>query len=160
VRPWRDDDADAVVAAYADPEIRQWHVRTMNAVEAAAWIARWAPAWASEDDASWAIDADGETVGQVGLRMVDLAGGSAHISYWMRPQVRGRGYTGIALNAVSDWTLNELGLHRLELNHSTRNEASCRVALKAGYAAEGTKRSQALHADGWHDMHMHARTAA
>lgn len=41
----------------------------------------------------------------------------------------------------------------------TANAASCRVALKAGFAAEGTRRSAALHADGWHDMHLHARIA-
>jgi hypothetical protein len=30
----------------------------------------------------------------------------------------------------------------------------------AGWAAaEGTKRGEALHADGWHDMHLHARLA-
>jgi [ribosomal protein S5]-alanine N-acetyltransferase len=33
------------------------------------------------------------------------------------------------------------------------------VAAKAGYKLEGTKRSGLLHADGWHDMHLHARIA-
>ncbi|MGO8889299.1 MAG: GNAT family N-acetyltransferase [Streptosporangiaceae bacterium] len=37
------------------------------------------------------------------------------------------------------------------------NTASCRVAAKAGFAAEGIQRSAVLHADGWHDMHVHAR---
>ena len=31
------------------------------------------------------------------------------------------------------------------------------MAAKAGFALEGTKRSALLHADGWHDMHLHAR---
>lgn len=48
-------------------------------------------------------------------------------------------------------------LHRLELAHSVRNPASCRVADKAGYRLEGTKRQEGRHADGWHDMHPHAR---
>ena len=51
----------------------------------------------------------------------------------------------------------QVGLHRIELLHSTGNAASCRVAEKAGYVLEGTKRRQGLHADGWHDMHLHAR---
>jgi RimJ/RimL family protein N-acetyltransferase len=58
---------------------------------------------------------------------------------------------------VSDWAIHQLGLHRLELEHSTRNPASCRVAEKAGYPLESTKRSQGLHADGWHDMHLQVR---
>ncbi|WP_280249364.1 GNAT family N-acetyltransferase [Nocardia abscessus] len=32
-----------------------------------------------------------------------------------------------------------------------------RAAVKAGFALEGVERSAALHADGWHDMHVHAR---
>lgn len=34
--------------------------------------------------------------------------------------------------------LGEAGLHRLHLEHSTRNGASCRVAGKAGFLPEGT----------------------
>jgi RimJ/RimL family protein N-acetyltransferase len=37
------------------------------------------------------------------------------------------------------------------------NPASCRVAHHAGYPFEGIKRREALHTDGWHDMHLHAR---
>jgi RimJ/RimL family protein N-acetyltransferase len=33
------------------------------------------------------------------------------------------------------------------------------VAEKAGFAAEGVKRGAGWHADGWHDMHLHARLA-
>jgi len=39
------------------------------------------------------------------------------------------------------------------------NPASCRVAVKSGFEAEGTERGAELHTDGWHDMHLHARIA-
>ena len=48
-------------------------------------------------------------------------------------------------------------IHRLELLHAVRNETSCRVASRTGFALEGTKRKAVLHPDGWHDMHLHAR---
>jgi RimJ/RimL family protein N-acetyltransferase len=48
-------------------------------------------------------------------------------------------------------------VHRLELQQLDENEASCRVAEKAGYPLESTKRSQALHDDGRHDMRLHVR---
>ncbi|MFK0025381.1 GNAT family N-acetyltransferase [Streptomyces sp. NPDC090798] len=51
----------------------------------------------------------------------------------------------------------EIGFHRLELDHSTRNHASCRVAAKSGYLLEGTERGAAVHDDGRHDMRLHAR---
>jgi RimJ/RimL family protein N-acetyltransferase len=56
---------------------------------------------------------------------------------------------------VARWAVDELGLHRLFLYHSTANPASCRVAAKAGFAFEGTLRSAMRHPDGWHDMHLH-----
>lgn len=90
------------------------------------------------------------------LRTIDLAEGLAEVAYWVLPAARGRAVAPRALEAVSRWSLDDLGLHRLELAHSTRNHASCRVAAKAGFLLEGTKRRQALHADGWHDMHLHA----
>ena len=58
---------------------------------------------------------------------------------------------------LSTWVFDELNLHRVELAHSTLNPASCHVAENAGYTLEGVKRSESLHADGWHDMHLHAR---
>ena len=61
--------------------------------------------------------------------------------------------------AENGWQTH-VGLHRIELEHSTLNKASCRVAVKAHYLAEGTKRSSGLHADGWHDMHQHAQVNA
>ena len=61
---------------------------------------------------------------------------------------------------MSQWLFETAGLHRIVLAHSTRNNASCRVASKAGYLLEGTCRSDLLHSDGWHDMHLHARLAS
>jgi RimJ/RimL family protein N-acetyltransferase len=58
---------------------------------------------------------------------------------------------------VCAWAFNTLELHRVELYHSMSNAASCRVARHAGFATEGVKRREAFHADGWHDMHIHAR---
>jgi RimJ/RimL family protein N-acetyltransferase len=62
-----------------------------------------------------------------------------------------------ALAVLTAWTFDQLNLHRVELHHSTMNPASCRVAENAGFSMERTKRSEALHSDGWHDMHLHAR---
>ncbi|MFF2787932.1 GNAT family N-acetyltransferase [Streptomyces sp. NPDC058049] len=74
----------------------------------------------------------------------------------MLPSARGGGVAVEATRRVSRWALDDLGLHRLRLRHSVANLASCRVADKAGYSFEGTMRSALLHADGWHDQHLHA----
>ncbi|GIF06327.1 GNAT family N-acetyltransferase [Actinoplanes siamensis] len=114
---------------------------------------------AGSDGGGSAASDSGRAVGQISFRRIDLDGGSAEISYWVLPGSRGRRIAPRALSALTNWAFTDLGLHRLELNHSTANTASCRVATRAGFPAEGTKRAEARHADGWHDMHQHARLA-
>ena len=159
LRPWRAADAPTVQAAYADPGIQRWHCRTMSLAEAGDWVARWPGRWQAETGAGWATTLGGEVVGQISLRHVDLFEGVAEVSYWVLPHARGRGVAGRALAALTGWTFGPLGLHRVEVCHSTENPASCRVAQRGGYPLEGTRRGAARHADGWHDMHLHARVA-
>ncbi|AUG75633.1 acetyltransferase [Kitasatospora sp. MMS16-BH015] len=158
IRPWRAEDAAALVAAATDPAIRQWNrLHAPDEASARARIARMQARWQSEEAAIWAIaPADGPAIGLIGLGGLDLTEGGAELVYWLLPAARGRGLALTALRTLTRWALADLGLHRLTLCHSTANPASCRVAEKAGYTAEGTLRSALLHADGWHDQHLHA----
>ncbi len=88
-----------------------------------------------------------------------LPDGFAEAAYWTRSTFSGRGVASRALHAATEWAFS-IGMHRVELEHSTLNSASCRVALKAGFTAEGTRREGALHTDGWHDMHTHGKISA
>ncbi len=88
---------------------------------------------------------------------MNLEFGHGHITYWTLPAFRGAGTATNAGAAAARWALEDLGLHRLEIHHSTQNETSCRVAERAGFELEGAMRSALLHEDGWHDMHVHAR---
>jgi RimJ/RimL family protein N-acetyltransferase len=160
IRPWSPDDAPAVYEAFQDPVLQRWHPRDAESVdETRGWIEDWRKAWAEERDAYWAIAdaATDEVVGRIALRGIVFADGQAEVAYWTMPSARGRGIAPRALTTLSGWAFAEVGLHRLELLHAVANEASCRVALKTGFAPEGTKRSAILHEDGWHDMHQHAR---
>ncbi|MFJ9738781.1 GNAT family N-acetyltransferase [Streptomyces sp. NPDC101166] len=160
LRPWRIEDAPAVHAAFQDPLMHQWHVRACDGVEeAVGWIGEWTRSWGEERDAQWAVvDADSDVLlGRVALRDIVLADGVAEMAYWTTAASRGRGVAGRATVALSRWALDDVGFNRLELLHATANAASCRVAVKSGFAVEGTKRSAVLHPDGWHDMHLHAR---
>ncbi|MEU6082622.1 GNAT family N-acetyltransferase [Streptomyces sp. NPDC047108] len=158
LRPWRPTDAPAVVAAFTDPAIQQWHVRRADSEEEAGeWIARWRQAWRSETGAHWAIVRAGDDTvrGRVALRTMSLVDGQAECAYWTTASARGAGVAPRAVTALAAWALEEVGFHRLELAHSVANPASCRVALKAGFAHESTRRHALLHPDGWHDMHVH-----
>ncbi|WP_328337518.1 GNAT family N-acetyltransferase [Streptomyces violaceus] len=160
LRPWRAADAPAVYEVFQDPVMHQWHARAADSeAEVAGWIGDWHRAWEEEREAQWAVtDADsGSLLGRVALREIRLDDGMAEVAYWTVPAARGRGIAVRATTALSRWALDETGFHRLELLHAVRNEASCHVATRTGFPLEGTKRSAVLHADGWHDMHLHAR---
>lgn len=163
LRPWAPDDAAALVEAFDDPAIRRWHVSRADSLdEARDLILAWQSCWTKESEANWAmVDANtGVLLGRIALKGLDLHDATAEVAYWMCPAARGRGACTQAVMALSQWSFREAGLHRLKLEHSTGNPASCRVAVKAGFEAEGVRRGAALHADGWHDMHVHARLNA
>jgi RimJ/RimL family protein N-acetyltransferase len=159
LRPWRESDAEAVRTAFGCPDIQRWHVRRMDSRnEALDWISGWEVRWDCESDASWAIaDDEDQPIGQVGLRTISLFEGSAQLSYWVLPEARGTGVAVRAARALTRWTFDVVRLHRVFLQHSTANQASCRVAVKLGFGVEGTLREAIRHADGWHDVHTHAR---
>lgn len=162
LRPWRIDDAGSVFEAFADPDIQRWHVRRADSVdEAAEWITARQHGWATETELSWAVaeTQTGALLGRMTLGGVKLDDGSAGLAYWMVPAARCRGVCTQAAQVLCQWAFDVAGFHRIGLEHSIANQASCRVAVKAGFLAEGIRRASALHADGWHDMHVHARLA-
>lgn len=69
--------------------------------------------------------------------------GVVEIGYAVHPDARGRGLGGRALGTISRWLFDEteLGIERLQLDHSVENAASCRVALAAGFGREGVRRA-------------------
>ncbi|MGW7682721.1 GNAT family N-acetyltransferase [Kribbella sp. NPDC054772] len=159
LRPWRGSDAVMVQGAFAGADIQRWHVRRLDTLdEAGEWVRQWVDRWDAETAASWAVvDEYDQPLGQVGLRDVSLAEGSAGLSYWVVPEARGKAVAARSVDALSAWAFGLIGFNRLSIHHSTANTASCRVAERTGYRLEGTLRGAIKHADGWHDWHLHGR---
>ena len=159
LRPWETTDAPVFLAAYRDPEIQHWHTRQPTSeVQVREWFDQYLRDWAQEKGGHWAMTREGgEVLGRIAMRGLNFDDGVAGCAYWVLPAAFGAGVASRALTALSVWALGEAGFHRLHLGHSTRNLASCRVAVKSGFLLEGTKRSEAIHSDGRHDMHLHAR---
>jgi len=145
LRPWTLDDV-SVPYSFDEAEAEQV-------------IGRWTETWQKETGACWAIAkrSDHSAFGRFAFQTIDFISGSAEIAYWVLPQSRGEGYAPLATTAICEWAFNQLGLHRVQLFHSVRNTASCRVAVKAGLELEATLKSEAIYHDGWHDTHLHAR---
>lgn len=93
----------------------------------------------------------------------------ADVGYGVHPDARGRGFGTRALLLLTRWLLeDEGGPHqvRAQLDHSTENVASCRVATGAGYEREGTRRAflplrdpDAPGGERRHDVCLHGRLA-
>ena len=68
--------------------------------------------------------------------------GVAEIGYGVHPEARGQGVARRGIVALTRWLLSPegRGLARVQLDHSVENEASCRVALAAGFEQEGIRR--------------------
>jgi RimJ/RimL family protein N-acetyltransferase len=163
LRPWRVDDADAVLAVMQDPDIRLWNgfEGEFSLEDVGVWLTR-RMNWSAGDHASWAVDqaADGELVGSVPLHHVDAGQGDAEIGYWTVPAARGRGVASAVVDAVCRWAFETLPVDRIELCHAVENEASGRVAQKAGFRREGRLRKSFRYGDGVkHDELLWARLA-
>lgn len=176
LRAWRPQDAEAVVSAWADPEIRRWGpygARVPVRETVREWLDWNRQQWEYGLRAGFAIsraDGDGDGGELVGSIMVrDYGRNLGHVGetgvagYWIVPDWRGRGVAPLALEALSRWAFGPvdeggLELRRIELKHSVHNVGSCRVAQKAGFGHEATMRESFQYADGvWHDEHLHAR---
>jgi len=149
-----------VAQAYADPQVRQWNPAPVTDISTAERWIRSRGDWAPGDHASWLFcdAADGRPMGSISLHKVNEENLTASIGYWTHPAEQGRGAATRAVQLVSSWALDGLGLKRVELIHAVANPASCRVAEKTGFTLEGTVRCGERYGDGqWYDEHIHGR---
>jgi RimJ/RimL family protein N-acetyltransferase len=153
LRPWSDDDLDAIVRRINDPDIATFldlvpHPYTAR--DAREWFAISAEGWRTGSSATFAIHVTGVegAVGGVGVRFLgDLDEGGAEVGYWVAAEVRGRGIATTATRAAARWAFRAVpDLARLQLRADVQNVASNRVAEKAGFTREGVLRSQRYNA--------------
>ncbi|GAA3227988.1 GNAT family N-acetyltransferase [Nonomuraea helvata] len=138
LRPWRAEDAAALVTAHRDPLMRRWLITSLaGESDARQWIDDQNRGWDDGVRFSFAIVERGRPVGHIAVKGgVDPAGASAEVGYWTSAETRGRGIASRALECVSRWALGSqdvMPLARLDLLHAVDNHASCRVAEKCRY---------------------------
>jgi RimJ/RimL family protein N-acetyltransferase len=143
LRAWEPGDAPAVTAACQDPEIPRWTVVPHHYTQrhAREFIRGTASDLVNGRELALAIvDRDDRLLGALGISNFDWADLKAEIGYWMAPEARRRGIGARATRMLAVWALTSLGLERLELLANPANEASGRLAERAGFTREGTLR--------------------
>jgi RimJ/RimL family protein N-acetyltransferase len=151
LRPPTRRDVPGIVECRSDPETARWFgvPQPYTEEDARTHVDRTVPRrWARGAEAVFAIaDAADAYVGSVDLRIRTGDPGVAEVGFAVTPGSRGRGHAGAAVREICRWGFAELGLSRIEWRAEVGNDASRRVAEKAGFTVEGLLR-QALRAHG------------
>ncbi|KWH07848.1 GCN5 family acetyltransferase [Burkholderia territorii] len=146
LRRWRSDDAGALAAMHADPDVTAWLARgPMSVDEAEATIARFEAHFDANDFGVWAIErrADGALIGLCGLSR------ELHDEHPMAPCVEivwrlarsswGHGYTSEAATAVLADGFGRIGLGEIFAWTAAANQRSRQVAQRLGMARQPTR---------------------
>jgi RimJ/RimL family protein N-acetyltransferase len=149
LRPWRESDVPAIVAACSDPLIARFipTVRTPYTEEdARVWLESQEPSRLAGRSLEMAI-ADTVTDAVLGAiaAEVDASTLTGSVGYWLTPTARGHGYTTTALRLLCGWLFETYELGRIELTTDPDNVASQRVAQRCGFQKEGLLRSHLRH---------------
>lgn len=142
LRPLGPDDAAAIARACTDPQIIRW---TEVPAPYTLTDAREFVATNGGEDHVWAIDAGG-LVGVIALRNIraSMPGPICEVGYWVAAWARGRGLATAALSGIRD-EAEASGFERIDWHTLTGNQASVRVARKAGFVIEGLRRRAIVH---------------
>jgi RimJ/RimL family protein N-acetyltransferase len=98
--------------------------------------------WLRGTAAGFAIaDGDDRFAGTIDLRIDPADRATAEIGYMIAPWSRGKGYATDAARAICAWGFDALGLSRIVWRAHVGNDASLRVAEKAGFTVEGIQRA-------------------
>jgi RimJ/RimL family protein N-acetyltransferase len=135
--PTQDDGPGVLEAIHASmPELSPWMPWATDAYDLEAALS-WVRGETGDRHRFVMVDCDGQIVGSCGLNHIDELNRSANLGYWVRSDQAGQGYATEATKLLHHYGHDVGGLHRIEIVMSVRNEASRRVAEKAGAHYDG-----------------------
>jgi len=150
IRAYEPADAQALWEAARESvsEVYQWlpwcHPQYSMA-EAEEWIRSRAPLAAEGHEYTFAIVGnDGRFLGGCGLNQINRIHRFANLGYWVRTSATRHGVATEAVRQVADFAFGNTDLVRLEIVCAVENDASQRVAERAGAVREGVLRHRLL----------------
>jgi RimJ/RimL family protein N-acetyltransferase len=142
LRPLGRDDAGEVERACRDSAITRW--TTVPVIDSERDARRFIDAAERDRKAARALTlavvCDGEFAGSSTLTC-DWEHRKGEVGCWITRASRGQSVATRALGLVAHWAIHELSLERIEMLSHTDNEASQRLALRAGFIREGLLRA-------------------
>ncbi len=161
LRPPDEGDIADIVAACTDPESVRWTSIPVPYQDSDArfFVSDHARGqWLGGAGAVFAVvGPDGRFAGSIELRLNTDISDTGEVGFLAAPWARGQGYTTAALGALCRWAFPTLGLYRIEWRAYVGNDASRRVAEKAGFTFEGTARARCVQRGEYRDAWTAAR---
>lgn len=142
LRPMVSGDLDALIAIFGDPVVMAaFASQPLSREQVQGWLSRNLAHQLEHGYGLFAVclKSDGRMIGDCGLELMELDGEHvAELGYDFRSDCWNRGYATEAAAAVRDYAFDVLGLTRLASLIRPGNEASARVAEKAGARNTGS----------------------
>lgn len=164
LRAHTEDDLDALLDYYADPDVARYLLTPP-------WTPTSAPGHLAEriprtglDTPSRAlalvVEHEGRVVGDVVLWAIDPAGATAEIGWAFHPDAGGRGFATEAAGAVLEVAFARYGVHRVVAQMDARNTSSANLCARLGMRLEATHRQDYWSKGEWTDSLVHAALAS
>jgi ribosomal-protein-alanine N-acetyltransferase len=110
-----------------------------------------------ERQTNFAIAIDGQVCGGIAVDLkVDANHQEAEIGYWLAEPYWGRGIITEAVQLLTHYAFENLGIIRIQAGVFSKNTASMRVLEKAGYVKEGIMRNALIKKGEVMDKHLYA----
>jgi ribosomal-protein-alanine N-acetyltransferase len=154
LRMIHDADVEIIFRLYQDARVMLERGEPVfeNKLQAEKIIFYWRKLFAEEKGMRWGIvfRSTGKLIGSVGFKKIELQHLRSDLGYELDPDWWNRGIMTEAVNAVSEFGLNKMGLHSIEANITPEHIASRRVLEKLGYKLEAHHRENYFY-KGWWD---------
>ena len=145
LRPIESGDAERFAAILAEPSVARWWTLAPGGA-AADWLA-------DGDQATFAIEHEGEVIGSIQYSEVDEPDyRSAGIDLFLATAAQGHGYGTDAVRTLARYLVAVRGHHRLTIDPAAANERAIHVYRTVGFRPVGVMRAYERGPDGaWHD---------
>jgi ribosomal-protein-serine acetyltransferase len=151
LRPYRASDIDSVCEAVREsiPELSvwmSWCQPDYSVEDTRTWVESQPDKWEKGAEYNFAISYNTGPLylGGCGLNVVDRDCGVANLGYWVRTSRTNKGIATAATLLLAQFAFKKLNLNRVELTVAVDNQASLRVADKAGATREGVLRNRVV----------------
>jgi RimJ/RimL family protein N-acetyltransferase len=140
LREFTESDLDTLHAYHSLPEVARfllWEARTREESERSLRFRIEHPTIEKEGDGVvFAVEHDGELIGEVNLRWLSAEHGSGELGFIFDPRHHGHGYAREAATEVLRMAFEQLGLHRVIGRADARNTASGKLMERLGMRKE------------------------